>query len=134
MVQNQEYSEVKEEPIDNGYGSFQHSQVPSIISTDDRSKIEKIEKMLSKKQEQLHKEKKRLSQWQMKGEEWMESADKWWISNNIGNVTEDNKEVWIEKQKYLKHKNTLAEKTAEYKKNIADLELQIEQLKKSMSF
>ena len=131
MVPNQEYSEVKEEPIDNGYGSFQHLQVPTVFTTNDRSNTEK---MLSKKQEQLHKERKRLSQWQTKGEEWMEQAEKWWISNNIGNVTEENKEVWIEKQKYLKHKNTLVEKTAEYQKNIADLELQIEKLKESMSF
>ena len=119
--------EVKQEPIDNGYGS-QISQ--RIISNENRSQTENL---LSKKEKELHDQKEQLIKLEKDGNEWKRLANEWWISNNIESVTEENVEVWKEKQKYLKHKNTLENKTAKYKKTIGDLEFQIEKLKTSLS-
>merc|ERR1711990_1000406 len=92
--------EVKQEPIDNGYGS-QISQ--RIISNENRSQTENL---LSKKEKELHDQKEQLIKLEKDGNEWKRLANEWWTSNNIESVTEENVEVWKEKQKYLKHKNT----------------------------
>ena len=122
--------EVKQEPIDNGYGSQISQNSQRIISNENRSQKENL---LSKKEKELHDQKEQLIKLEKDGNEWKKIATEWWISNNIESVTEENAEVWKEKQKYLKHKNTLANKTAKYKKTIGDLELQIEKLKTSLS-
>ena len=122
--------EVKQEPIDNGYGSQISQNSQRIISNENRSQKENL---LSKKEKELQEQKEQYLKWKKEGDEWNRKATEWYISNNIELVTEDNEELWKEKQKYLKHKNTLANKTAKYKKTIGDLELQIEKLKTSLS-
>lgn len=127
LVKNHAHTEVKQEPIDNGYGS-QSSQ--RIISNEDRSLKENL---LSKKEKELQEQRKQLVEWEKNGKEWNKQATEWYISNNIENVTEDNVDGWKEKQSYLKYKNTLEKKTAKYKKTIGDLEFQIDKLKTSLS-
>lgn len=126
LVKN--HAEVKEEPIDDEYGS-QNSQ--RINSNEDRSQKQNL---LSKKEKELQEQKEQYLKWKKEGDEWNRKATEWYISNNIELVTEDNEELWKEKQKYLKFKNKTENKIAKYQKTIGDLEFQIEKLKTSLSF
>lgn len=121
-------AEVKEEPIDDEYGS-QNSQ--RINSNEDRTQKENL---LFKKEKELQEQKEQYLKWKKEGDEWNRKATEWYISNNIELVTEDNEELWKEKQKYLKFKNKTENKIAKYQKTIGDLEFQIEKLKTSLSF
>lgn len=111
-IQSEYNPEVKAEPIDNGYD------------------ISKNHILISKIEKELKEKKDLLSKWEENGEKWKKVATEWYVSNNIESITENDKEGWKEKQNYLKHKNTLEKKAAKYKKTIADLEFQIEKLKK----